>query len=421
MKWSQSVEVKLWGEIVGHIALTSTGVPKFEYAKNFIKTGWEISPIDLPLSTTTIYTQRSRASTFRGIPGVFADCLPDRFGRRVISDFYKIHYGLIEQEVDVIKMLLYVGDRAIGALEFSPSFSHDDEIAQEQYLGIGELRQEAKNTLEGKANIVTAKMMKIGGSAGGAQAKALIDFNPSTMQMKSGFAEASAGFVPCMIKFDGVREGEEEGCYGRLEYVYSEMARLCDLKMPRTYLLEDENRAHFIVERFDRNHAKEKKHHFASLCGLTTKDYYQKYSCSYEEYFQVVSLLTNDASKVLEAFKLAVFNIIFRNQDDHTKNFGFLMDQEGKWDLSPVYDLNYVYDGASAQTHQMKFNNKDDAFLYKDFIQVGTSFGLKKNQIEEILTKTIDVSSQFLDLCNNAKLDEAFSEGVCRNFRKIKI
>lgn len=417
MKEIRSVRVHLWDKIVGYISISKSGVPEFEFDEEFKKGELNISPLELPLDTTIVFTQTSRSTTFAGIPGVIADCLPDQFGMRVIRDFYKSKYNVEEHEINIIRKLLYISNRAIGALEFYPAVSDDKDEPEEQFLEIQRLRDEAKKTLEGKADAITAKIMKVGGSAGGAQAKALIDYNPTSGQIKSGFAKASSGFIPAIIKFDGVRSGDEEGCYGRLEYTYFEMARRCGIEVPKTYLLAEGTRAHFIIERFDRNQKKEKNYHYASLCGLTTKDYRQKHSCSYEEYFRLTSMLTNDTSEVLKAFKLAVFNIIFRNQDDHTKNFGFLMDRKGQWKLSPAFDLNFVFDGGHANTHQMKLNDKDDHFTYDDFLISGRDANLKTAQIKKIVKKTLEVAGEFKELAVGFGLEEDFVEGVFKRFR----
>lgn len=419
MKKIESVQVNLWDKVVGYIALADNGIPQFEYDPEFKKTGLEISPIELPLATTTIYTQHSKTISFHGLPGVMADCLPDRFGMRVIEDFYRTRYQLERHEVDVIKRLLYVGNRAIGALEFIPAVKEGDDFLEDQYLEIQNLRKEAKKTIEGKADLKTAEIMRVGGSAGGAQAKALVDYNPDTQEIRSGFSEVTEGFIPCMIKFDGVREGVEENCYGRLEYTYCEMARRCHISVPKTYLLEENGRAHFIIERFDRTASKEKKYHYASLCGILKKDYVQKHSCTYEEYFQATQFLTQDISQVVEAFKLAVFNILFRNQDDHTKNFGFLMDKKGRWKVSPAFDLNYVYDFENAKTHQMKLNEKDDDFEMKDFIESGKKVGLKEAQMKKIIKATLAVSDEFINLGLKNGLEEDFLIGIKRRFRKM--
>lgn len=417
MIFAKALEVRLWGKVVGHVGKVSNGVMQFEYAKEFLSSGLEISPFEMPLETTRTFKQPNPAITFRGLPGILADCLPDRFGMRVISEFYKKKYNLNTQEIDAIKMLLYVGNRSMGALEFTPTENTDDDSFLNKTLEISRLHEQAKKVLEGKADEVTAQIMRISGSAGGARAKALIDYNPKKGQIRSGFSKPKDGFVPCIIKFDGVKEGEEGNCYGRLELIYSIMARRCNISFPATHLLEESERAHFIVERFDRNRKKEKIYHFASLCGLTGRDYFQKHSCTYEEFFQVVNYLTKDTSQVIEALKIAVFNIIFRNQDDHTKNFAFLMDQKGVWSLAPAYDLTYAYDALNASTHQMKLNFKDDNFEMNDFLKVGKSFGIKEKQVRGIVEETLRVAEDFLTLSKENNLEENFARGVQRNFR----
>lgn len=418
-----SLKISLWGKTLGYIALDQAGNPLFEYEPSFKQFNYEISPLELPLATTTIFTQNNKAHSFQGLPGVIADHLPDRFGKRIIYAFYKQHFNLESKEVDVIKQLLYVGKNGIGALEFSPELSQNLTKEQE-WPEIKSLKQAAKDIIEDKANSKTLDIIRVGGSAGGAQAKALIDYDPITKKIRSGHSKPKAGFIPCLIKFDGIIDDEEPNCYKRLEYIYSLMAQSCHIEIPKTYLLEESGprgveKSHFIVERFDQDHKKNKIYHYASLCGIYTKDFVQKHSCTYEELFSLTNKLTLDKAEVLKAFRIAVFNIVFRNQDDHTKNFGFLMDKNGQWKLAPAFDLTYSYGAGSSQTHQMKFNNKDDNFEKDDIFHVGNKYGIKNKQIVEIIESTQNTLENFLDLADKNNLAPDFAKGVFRNFRRL--
>ncbi len=413
-----SLEIQLWGMIVGHIAKTRSGIA-FEYDEAFKVRGLEISPFEIPLASTHIYQSLQRSQTYSGLPGVIADCLPDTYGRSAINTFYKKNYGLESFDVGPLEILSYIGDRSIGALEFRPQRSV--HTTDGDFLEIRNLLSSARLILEGKADEVTERIIRISSSAGGRQAKALIDYNYKTKEIRAGFDPSKQGFRPCIIKFDGLMEGDEANYYGRLEYLYSMLARELGIKMPSTYLLETENdrglMAHFIIDRFDRDSGKRKTHHFASLCGLTLRDYRDKHSSSYEDYLRVAMKLTSAQSEVYEAFQRAIFNLVFRVQDDHSKNFGFLMDQKGQWTLSPAYDLTYVF-GGTALTHQMTFNGKDDLFECSDVIEVGKKFGIKKAQAMHVLENTLATASQFESRALEVGLEEDYIKGVSSRLRK---
>ncbi len=345
MQHHDRVRVKLWGEVVGYLAELENGSIAFEYDSKFKAEKLEIAPFEMPLATTTVYQSKERSSTFQGLPGAIADCLPDSYGKSIIASFYKKYYGWESHTLNVLDYLCYLSDRSIGALEFEPSTPAMTDGEADVELEI--LLESARKTLEGKADEVTSDIIRMSASAGGRQAKAVIDYNPSTQEIRTGFADAKTGFIPCIIKLDGLRDGEEPNFYGRLEYIYAKMAQDCGIEVPKVFLLESDHdhgpAAHFLVERFDRNSSKEKIVHYASLCGLSLHDFREKHSCSYETFFSIVQHLTSDASQVEQALQRAIFNIIFRNQDDHTKNFGFVMNRKGEWRLSLAFDLNYVF------------------------------------------------------------------------------
>ncbi|RYZ58057.1 MAG: type II toxin-antitoxin system HipA family toxin [Proteobacteria bacterium] len=421
MQHHDRLKVTLWNQVVGYLVTLDNGAVAFEYEDDFKRSRLEISPFELPVDTTTIYQSKESSSTFQRLPGIFADCLPDQYGRSVINAFYQQKFGWDQRTLNPLDYLSYLSDRSIGSLQFEPSEPTLATVAEK--LEIGELMLAARNTLEGKIEDVLPDILRISASAGGRQAKAIIAYNPASQDIRSGFATAKENFVPCILKFDGVRDGEEANFYGRLEYVYAEMARQAGIVVPKTYLLETEGEfgpaAHFLVERFDRNHALEKTRHYASLCGLTLADFKEKHSTTYENYFAVVRALTQDASQVEESFLRALFNIVFRNQDDHSKNFGFLMDGNGSWRLSPAFDLNYVYGRGDSSTHQMKFAGKDDEFDREDIRRVGKFLGLRPRKIEELLARCSEVASSFIGLCLENGIDRSFADGVLKRFRKI--
>lgn len=414
----QSLKIRLWDETVGHLAKVKTGMP-FEFDEAFKAKGIDLSPFELPLATTRIYQSTERSQTFSGLPGVIADSLPDSYGRAAVYAFYKKNFSLDPYQVGPLEILSYIGDRSIGALEFQPS--KGQTVREAEFLEAHKLLVSARLILQGKAEDVAEEIIKISSSAGGHQAKALVDFNPKTKEMLAGFAPPKSGFQPSIIKLDGLLAGDDANYYGRLEYLYSQLAQKVGIRMPKTYLLEAENEqgplAHFLIERFDRDAQKNKTHHFASLCGLTLRDYREKHSCSYEEYFRVTLQLTQSQAELQEAFRRALFNIVFRVQDDHTKNFAFLMDSQGKWTLSPAYDLTYAF-GGNALTHQMTFCGKDDGFDRNDILTVAKAFSVSKGLALEILDRVLEQANQFESRAADVGLDENYAKGVSSRLRR---
>jgi len=263
----------------------------------------------MPTSSTTTFTSHHNGQTFQGLPGIFADCLPDTFGEKIIERFFLQKHALPARDVHALMKLAYLHDRSIGALEFYPALEQKD-------------------------------------------------------------------YLPCLIKFDGVMDGEEAYHYGKLEYVYHKMARDAGLKVTNSYLIDTGNAAHFVTERFDRDHDKNRPYHTATLCGLTNSDFRQKNSCSYEVFLRITRGLNPiDFRDVEEAFRRAVFNVIFKNEDYHTKNISFLMNQKGSWCLAPAYDLNYV---RVKNGHQMSLNGKNQKIIIDDLFMLASKNDIKK-------------------------------------------
>lgn len=413
-----SLEVRLWNETVGYLAKVKNGIA-FSFEEDFRSKSMEISPLELPLATTNVYQSSERSQTFSGLPGVIADCLPDAYGRAAINSFYKKTFNLDAYQVGALEILSYIGEQSIGALEFRPQQGH--MTLEGEFLQVQRLLLAARLITEGKAESVSDQIIKISSSAGGRQAKALVDYNPETKEMRTGFESFQPGFQPCIIKLDGLIEGDDANYYGRLEYLYSLLAKEAGIRIPRTYLLETDNGheplAHFIIERFDRDASKNKTHHFASLCGLTLRDYREKHSCSYEDYYRVTLHLTQSQTELQEAFRRTLFNFVFRVQDDHTKNFGFLMNKEGDWQLSPAYDLTYVF-GGNALTHQMTFGGKDDQFTREDILKVAKTFGISRSLTEQMLDKILELAKQFEERASKIGLEEEYAQGVASRLRK---
>ena len=421
MQKVEAIKVVMWGLDVGYLAQLRDGTIAFEYAPEFRRGGLDISPIEMPTTTTTTYSSKEVSPTFQGLPGVIADCLPDQFGMVVIHAFFAKQYGISREAVGPLDRLLYIGDRAIGALEFEPALSSPS--LHHDHLELRDLVTLAKATLIGKADQLPVEILRVSASSGGRQAKALVDYNPKTGALRHGFVEPQAGYRPCILKFDGTRDGDPANVYGRLEYVYAAIGRSSGIDIPKTYLLEGESEdgpvAHYLIERFDRDSSKQKIFHYASLCGLLLRDFRLKHSASYEDYMQLTRHLTQDHAQVAQAFRRAVFNMMFRNQDDHTKNFGFIMDQAGRWRLAPAFDLTYVYGYGVAASHQMTLNGKDDDFSFEDLLIAGGRHGLKAREVTAIVEQLSAAADLFLSVAEEHGLEEAFAAGVKSRFRRF--
>ena len=392
--------VLLWGEIVGALSEDRSGRIVFEYDDAFRRSGREISPIHLPLSRSgpQEFPELRRLKAFGGLPGVLADSLPDAFGNAVIKRYFD-ERGEADKALSPVQKLLYMGSRAMGALEFAPAIGGRASAATEEALSVADLVEEARRVIEGDLTVAVPEIMQIAASAGGARAKALILWNRPLNRVRSAFAHESAGDEPWLIKFDGVTEGTggpavredvRPGPYGRIEYAYSLMAGIAGIEMSETHLLCDRQYAHFMTKRFDRENGS--RLHLHSLGGLHHVDYNERLAFSYEEYLRTLRRLGLGQPSVDQAFRRMVFNLAASNQDDHVKNFAFLMTPDGSWRLAPAFDVTFARGNEWTRTHQMTLGGKSDDFTRDDLLAVGEMMDVPKSgaliidAIEESLT-----------------------------------
>jgi len=379
--------VRLWGQDAGAVAWNEEReIAEFEYENAFLKQGWEISPLVMPLRSGIFSFPNLNRETFHGLPGLLADALPDRFGNRII-DVWLAQQGRSPRDFTAIERLCYMGNRAMGALEFKPALGPRNqqaiplEIAELSRLAADILRHRTEWTanLKGDRAEALRTIIRIGTSAGGNRAKAVIAWNPKTEEVRSGQVPAPPGFESWILKFDGVKDtalGDPQG-YGRVEYVYSKMAAGAGIEMTPCRLLKEGPRAHFMTKRFDRDAFG--KIHVQSLCAMAHYDFNAVGQYSYEQAFQVIQQLNLGHQAIEEFFRRMVFNVLARNQDDHTRNIAFLMDRQGQWKLSPAFDVVWAYNPSGEWTsrHQMSINGKRDDFTKKDLLAVAGQFGIR--------------------------------------------
>ena len=396
-----AVEVKLWGTTIGALSMTEgEHTARFEYAPHFIGAGIEPSPIVMPVSRQ-IYSFPLLSRTFHGLPGLFADCIPDKFGNRVI-DAWLIRQGRTPESFTALERLCYTGNRGMGALEFYP-LQGPDSLTDDS-LDVENLRIFAAEVLNQRKSFSTKKLSKkntksfeeilrVGTSAGGARAKILIAYDETTGEMRSGQVATAPNFGYWLLKLDDVEQnGDKENAdlfgYGAIEYTYSQMAKLAGINMTECKLYECAGHRHFMTQRFDRLPGG-KKLHYQSLCGLAHYDFNMPGAYSYEQAIDVIKRLGLGYDALEEMYRRAVFNICARNQDDHAKNIGFLMDKSGAWKLAPAFDMTYACNpqGLWTGSHQMTFNGKRDNFMLADFKAVAKFAGLRQGRYKKILAE----------------------------------
>lgn len=387
--------VKLWGQIVGAVSwLEDRGYSIFEYEPGFLQQGLDISPVHMSIDDAINGDGRFsfpalNKDTYLGLPGLLADALPDKFGNSII-DAWLARNGRDSAGFSPVERLCYTGKRAMGALEFSPAIidRYDESVPVEvaELVGLAQEIMNERKALDvsigksAKANAdAILDILRVGTSAGGARPKAVIAMDKDGNVM-SGQAAAPAGYQYWILKFDGVTDlelGEPRG-YGRIEYAYYLMAKAAGIEMEESRLLEENGRAHFMTRRFDRVDGG--KLHMQTLCGIAHFDFNMAGAYSYEQTFMIMRKLRLSKAEATEQYRRMLFNIVARDQDDHTKNIAFLMGPDGKWKLSPAYDVIYSHNPAGKWTnqHQMSLNGKRDNFTMDDLRAVADSISLTR-------------------------------------------
>ena len=413
--------VSVWGEVVGAVSwLADRGHGVFEFERAFLNRGLDIAPIHMRLSDARngdgifAFPALNR-ETFVGLPGLLADALPDKFGNRII-DAWLARNGRDGAGFSPVERLCYTGIRGMGALEFAPAlkggYTKSVPIEISELVGLAQeiMRDRASLTAhigatEKENADAMADILRVGTSAGGARPKAVIAMNREGNVM-SGQATAPKGYDYWILKFDGVDDlelGKPKG-YGRIEYAYHQMAKAAGIVMMESRLLEEYGRAHFMTRRFDR--VAGEKIHVQTLCGIAHYDFNQAGAYSYEQAFAVMRKLRLSKAEAGQMYRRMVFNVIARNQDDHTKNIAFLMGQDGKWRLSPAYDVVYSHNpgGKWTSQHQMTLNGKRDHFTRADLVAVAESISLSKP--DEVLSDVFSAVERWPEFARAAGVKE---------------
>jgi serine/threonine-protein kinase HipA len=425
-------EIRIWGELVGAIKWNQElQLASFEYAATFIKKGWDLSPIKMPLKNgARIYSfpelrksKDNTIDTFKGLPGLLADVLPDRYGNQLIN-IWLAQQGRAVNSMNPVEQLCFIGSRAMGALEFKPSqISASTSTFAIQLDNLVDVAQKLLSDKEAfKTNLseddedALTQILKIGTSAGGARPKAVIAYNEKTGEVRSGQTDVPEGFEHWLIKLDGVFDaqfGESSG-WGKVEYAYYLMATECGIEMSDCKLLEQGHRAHFMTKRFDRGE-NNVRHHIQTLCGINHFDYNNLFSYGYEQVFQSMRLLRLTYPEAEQMFKRMVFNVLATNCDDHTKNFSFRMKKGEKWKLAPAYDICYAFDANNIWVNQqtLSVNGKHRNIIKEDLMAIADANNIKK--AEKVIDEINEVVKKWLSFADKVGVREDLKKIIQQN------
>lgn len=421
-------KVKLYGLDLGTFRWDQRyNIAQFEYADSFIGRGIEPAPLMMPVREGRVYSFADIGKeTFKGLPGMLADSLPDTYGRALFDRWLALTG---RQSGNSIETLCFLGKRCMGALEFEPAmdipYESHTQIEIESLVNVASEALAEKEdfgaNLSSDKKAAIAEIVRLGTSAGGQRAKAIIAYNKETGEVLSGQVDAPAGFDYYLIKLDGVTAEagfRETQNFGRLEYSFYKLVKECDIEMSECSLIEENGRAHFLTKRFDR--VKGDKVHMQTLCAIAHYDYRLLRAYSYEQAFNVMRSLRLPYSQAQEMFRRIVFNVVVRNQDDHTKNISFLMDRSGKWRLSPAYDMGFAYNPAGGWTsqHQMSVNGKFDNISRHDLLELANRNNIKG--ANEIIDQIMDVASGWAEIASEIGVPDGMIKAIVAHFNLMR-
>lgn len=423
-----AAQVMLWGTRIGTVAFDeSREIGFFEYDPDFLRSDIEVAPIMMPLSPRVYGFPELSRQSFHGLPGLLADSLPDKFGNAVINAWLHSH-GRNPRSFNPVERLCYTGSRGMGALEYIPARGPEEK--ESERIEIEKLVRLASDILRAREEVhavlgenAMQEIIRVGSSAGGARAKAIIAWNEESGDIRSGQIEAGKGYGYWLIKFDGVsrngdKEGEDAPQYTRIEYAYHLMARDAGLIMNECRLYEEKGRHHFMTRRFDRDRESGAKLHMQSLGAIAHFDFNQPGAYSYEQAAGVMRRLHLSNGEITQFYRRMVFNVMARNQDDHVKNTSFLMDRRGVWRLAPAYDVTYAYnpEGLWTGTHQMTVNGKREGISREDLLASARSMGVKNSDAREVLERVRSSLSGWDEFAAAAKLREPIARKISEEF-----
>lgn len=428
-----AAEVYLWGTRIGVVAQNdATDFTRFNYDSRFIRSGIEVSPFVMPLSNRVYSFPALSEETFHRLPGLLADSLPDKFGTKLLEQ-YLANQGRSLDTLSAVERLCYTGSRGTGALEYVPAKELID--AKDTSIDVDALVQLASDILSSRKSVhvtdnsrMMEQIISVGTSAGGARAKAVVAWNRTTGDIRSGQVHAGDGYEYWIIKFDGVENNKDRDdtadgpAFTRIEYAYYRMARTAGIEMSECRLHEESGKYHFMTKRFDRKPVTGEKVHMQSLGALAHYDFNEPGAHSYEQTADLLYRLNMGQAEIEQLFRRMVFNELARNLDDHVKNISFLMDKQGVWSLSPAYDVTYAYNPKNRwlAKHQMTINGKQEHITLDDLVESGQHMNISRNRIIGIIEDVDEAIKAWPSYAKEAKLSERVVEEVQRNLGSLE-
>ena len=419
---NNDARVVLWGSVIGAVTwLEDREVGVFQYAPDFLPSGIQLSPLMMPLGEFPYEFPALARNTFKGLPGLIADSLPDKYGNAII-DAWLASQGRTAASFHPVERLCYVGSRGMGALEFQPATLGPP--TSKRVVKVASLVDLANQILDERARLggvfsgeddreTINDILRVGTSSGGARAKAILAWNPETNEFRSGQIDAGEGFEYWLMKFDGITSSRDievstpKG-YGKIEYAYHLMAVKAGIEMSTCRLYHEGERSHFMTKRFDRSENGGKRH-MQSLGAIAHYDYRQPANYSYEQAIQVIRRLELPRKDMDQQILRAFFNVIGRNCDDHVKNIAFLMNRKGEWRLSPAFDITYAWNPSGEWTsrHQMSVNGKRDGFELEDLLALAKAADIKRARAKQMVDRVIEAVRHWPDFAGEAGVSDA--------------
>lgn len=425
-------KVFLWGSQIGAVSwVEDRQIGVFQYASEFLQSRIELAPLMMPLNPYPYEFPALPRETFKGLPGLLADSLPDKFGNAVI-DAWLASQGRAPESFNPVERLCYIGKRGMGGLEFEPSLA--EGRSRSQAVEVAKLVELSNRVLDQRASLAGSlngeddhealqDILRVGTSAGGARAKAILAWNPKTNEFRSGQLPISKGFEYWILKFDGVSNNRDKEIadplgFGLIEFAYYQLAGKAGIEMMPSRLHHEGGRSHFMTKRFDRTDDGGKLH-MQSLSAIAHLDFNQAGLYSYEQALQIMKRLGLPRADLEQQVLRAFFNVVGRNQDDHVKNIAFLMDRRAEWRLSPAFDMTYSFhpNGRWTSLHQMSINGKRDDFSRSDLAALAAVVGIKKNKANELLDRVVDTFKGWPSVANEVGIEEQRIQAIGKKLR----
>jgi len=407
----------IFGKKIGTL-LYDEGKVYFEYDEAFRSSGLEISPLMLSLESTRLYTNEKERDYFQGLPGVFHDSLPDKFGTKLIERYFESK-NIPPHELNIMQKLMFVGNKSMGAISYQPSENLMDRHGMQELIDIEVFSKNAQKIIKGETLEVVdgvLAFMDSAASAGGARAKAVVGFDPTSDKMIYGMRDTlPEPFEHWLIKFDMYDDNGNSQDYTKLEFLYMTMAKEAGIEIPELRLLEQGGLTHYIIKRFDREN--NKRLHMHSAAGMTHSNINVPGHYSYDNLLRLTRRVTGAQRDVEEVYRRMIFNIVARNQDDHAKNFAFLMDARGGWRLSPAYDITYAYGSGYTREHQLSLKGKTSNFERKELLQLAEEHSLSKSKANEWIECIIEIVSDFSHRAKDLDINGKLLERVGKSHR----